>query len=260
MEGATGIAMKDQCRKGSPYYQEGRRLLTHDVNAVIAGAFDGGAEEVIVADMHNGSFNLIHEELDRRAEVLYGVPHRGPRFPALTDDVDAMMLVAYHARAGTKAAVLDHTMSSRTIQRITVNGIEIGETGIEAGLAGAVGVPVVFVSGDDKVCGELSELLGPIAAISVKKGLARERALCLSQEKTEKLLREGASRALSLCGRIKPLIFDQPVEVVVEYKSTAAADGVDLDNPAIRRLDGYRVQYTYDSFADWYGGAADKME
>ncbi len=254
MEGATGICSWEQCAKGNPYYDEGRRLLTSDVNAAVEGALEGGAEEIIVADMHDGSFNLLPAEVHPEAKVIYGVPHRGPRFPFLDESVDVMFLVAYHARAGTHWGTLEHTMSSRDWARVTVNGREIGEVGIDAALAGSANVPVVLVTGDDKVCAEARELLGEIETAVVKWGLGRNRALCLSAEKSREIIRNAARRALSLKGEIKPLSFGSPVEVAITYKHTDLADGTHLSCVEERRVDGYTVVRRYREFADWYGG------
>ena len=48
-------------------------------------------------------------------------------FPYLDEDTDVMFLVAYHARAGTLAGTLEHTMSSQSWHRVQVNAQEIGE-------------------------------------------------------------------------------------------------------------------------------------
>ncbi len=254
MEGATGICSREQCTKSHPAYAEGRSLLLSDVNAAIAGALAGGADEVIVADMHNGSFNLSHGDIHPAASVIYGVPHAGPRYPYLDESVDMMFLVAYHARAGTCQGTLEHTMSSQDWFRVTVNGAEIGEVGIDAALAGCVNVPVTLVTGDDKVCAEARALLGPVQTAVVKTGLGRHRALCLPVPHTQALIHEAARSALLLKGQVKPLSFGSPVEVALTYKHTEQADGVHLDSPNEKRLDGYTVLYTYQRFSDWYGG------
>ncbi len=250
MEGATGICCREQTNKGDPAYEEGRRLLTGDVNAAVAGALAGGATEVIVADMHSASFNLLPSDVHPAAQVLYGTAGGGPRFAFLDRSVDAVFLLAYHARAGTREAVLEHTMSSASWFRVTVNGREVGELGIDAALAGSVGVPVVLVSGDDKVCREARELLGPIETAVVKQGLGRHRALCLSPERTAELIRAAAQRAVALSGKIKPLSFGPDVEVALTYKHTEHADAA----PSGERIDGYTVVHRYREFADWYGG------
>jgi len=255
MEGATGICCREQTMKGNPYYAEGRRLLTGDVNAAIEGALEGGATEILVADAHNGSFNFLLEELHPAAQVIHGT-HGGPRFPYLDHSVGAMFIVAYHARAGTLAATLEHTMSSASWFRLTVNGREIGEVGIDAALAGAAGVPVVLVTGDDKVCAEAKELLGAIETAVVKQGLGRHRAKCLLPKESHARIREAARRAVGRKDQIQLLSFGSPVEVVLTYKHTEHADAA--RGPAacleFERLDGYTVRYKFRHLADWYGG------
>ncbi len=229
-------------------------MLLSDVNAAVEGALAGGAEEVIVADMHNGSFNLSPADVHPEAKVIYGVPHGGPRFPFLDEAVDVMFLVAYHPKAGTRWGTLEHTMTSQGWFRVTANGTEIGEVGIDAALAGSVNVPVVLVTGDDKLSIEARELLGEIETTVVKWGLGRHRALCLSPEKTREIIFDSAKRAMSLKDKIKPLSFGSPVDVSITYKHTEHADGAHLNCVEEKRIDGYTVVYRYKEFADWYGG------
>ena len=82
MEGVSGINCPDYVTRDGRLYAVGQRLATADTNAAVRGAFDGGADEVIVADMHGGSGNLLVESLDPRAMLMAGVPHQ-PRFPFL---------------------------------------------------------------------------------------------------------------------------------------------------------------------------------
>ena len=112
MEGISGINCPDYVMKDSRLYAAGQRLATKDVNAAVRGAFDGGADEVIVADVHSNSGNLLVEELDPRAKLMAGLPHQ-PRFPFLDEQVNGMFLLGYHAMAGTPNANLEHTMSSK---------------------------------------------------------------------------------------------------------------------------------------------------
>ena len=54
--------------------------------------------------------------------------------------------------AGTPGAILEHTMSSASVQNYWINGMKVGELAIDAGIVGDRGKPVIMVSGDDKVC------------------------------------------------------------------------------------------------------------
>ena len=52
MEGISGINIPEMVGRDNPQYAYGRWCLTKDVNASVAGAFEGGATEVIVNDGH----------------------------------------------------------------------------------------------------------------------------------------------------------------------------------------------------------------
>ena len=52
-EGTSGIVAWEQVIEGNPEYEQGRRLLTNEVNAVIEGAIAGGATEFVVNDSHH---------------------------------------------------------------------------------------------------------------------------------------------------------------------------------------------------------------
>ncbi|MBI4977945.1 MAG: M55 family metallopeptidase [Spirochaetes bacterium] len=249
MEGITGICSRDFTSKGNPYYNEGRKLLMHDVNAAIEGALAGGASRILAADVHGGSYNFIFDEIHPKAEVLWGAPGKNPRFPFLDESIDAMFLLGYHAMAGTKHAVLEHTMSSKDWFAASVNGIPVGEVAIDAAIAGVSGVPVTLVSGDDKVCAEASALLPGVATATVKLGLGRHRALCYPKERTGKIIFDAAREAVGKAKTVKPFTFKSPVEVAITYKHTENADSAD----GVHK-DGYTVVTTYEKYEDWWGG------
>lgn len=254
MEGATCVVSREQCRKGAREYEEARRLLLGDVNAAVQGALDGGATEVVVADMHDGSLNLPLEDLHPQARYVLGVPHSTPRFPFLDDTFAGMFMVAYHARSGTWAGVLEHTMSSVAWQDLIVNGRPLGEVGIDAGLAGACGVPVLLVTGDDKVCSEARKLLGDIETAVVKWGVNRHRALCLAPAESQQLIRQKAKAAVALLGKVEPLDFGSPVDIILRYSRPESVDGLRLEPGRLERLDGRTVLHHLERFVDFYGG------
>jgi len=59
IEGCSGIVAWEQILEGGAEYEQGRRLLTAEVNAVINGAIAGGATEVVVNDSHSTMRNLL---------------------------------------------------------------------------------------------------------------------------------------------------------------------------------------------------------
>jgi D-amino peptidase len=69
----------DQVSGGKPQYEEGRRLMTAEVNAAVRGAKRAGADDIVVIDCHGagGSYSfksLIPDQLERGASYVLGHP------------------------------------------------------------------------------------------------------------------------------------------------------------------------------------------
>ena len=103
-EGVAGMVTWDSADR-----QREREFMTADANAAIAGAFDGGATEVLVGEAHGNMRNIIPECIDGRARFLSGQPKSLNHMHGIDETFDAAMLVAYHARQGTERAVMAHT-------------------------------------------------------------------------------------------------------------------------------------------------------
>lgn len=254
MEGITGICCREQTVPGDALYAEGCDLLAGDINAVVEGLVEAGVDDIVVWDCHGRSFNARLPALHPAACYLRGGEPNGKRLSIVDKKTDGVILLGYHAMAGTLHAVLEHTMSSASWFRLRVNGREIGEIAYDAALVGEVGVPVLMVSGDDKTCAEARAFLGDqVTAICVKQGLARHAAVLLPPEKTRVLLRQGAIQAVKRLGAVKPFRFRKPTVVELTFKHTEAADGADLRCFKGRRLDGYTVQWCASNFSVWHG-------
>lgn len=139
LEGATGVFNMSMVYRGDPLFDYAYTQLAKDINAALAGAFDGGAQECRVSDGH-GEQGLDWSQIDPRA--LPGDFDSNWSF-------DAMFLIGNHAQAGTQNAFLDHTQSASTWFRYTVNGRPTGEIGQSAMQSALVGAPVILVTGDE---------------------------------------------------------------------------------------------------------------
>ena len=221
---------------------EYRTLMTRDVNAAVAGARAGGATEIVVWDMHDGGKTLLYEELDEGAEYVMGSPHV-ERFPGLDRSFAGVFMVGYHAMAGTTHAVCDHTMSSSMWQHLWINGVMLGEVGLDALWAGRFGAPVLLVTGDDKVCAEARALLGDLETAQVKVGLGRHAARFLSPKAARQLIHDRARAALAKVGKVKPYTMAPPYEVKLKYASSSHLDGILFDGKRRERLDGQTIVY-----------------
>jgi len=245
MEGISGVIISEQLLHGRLFYQEARHQLVNDTNAVIDGALEAGADDVLVIDAHASGFNFIYEELHPAADYIMGGAHQ-VRFPFL-EDADVMMLVGYHAMSGTANAVRDHTMSSANYQDILINGLPAGEIMIDAAIAGSHGVPVGLVTGDDKACGEARQLLGKIETAQVKQAIGRHSARMLSPIRARGLLQEKARSAVARANDFSPYKVSPPVTVRVRYNSTDLVDRIYFDGNTCKKLDSRTVEYRGDN-------------
>jgi len=61
MEGCAGVLnFNDWCEPAGRYYELGKKILTDETNAAVAGFFDGGTSRIVVNDSHgHGGITLI---------------------------------------------------------------------------------------------------------------------------------------------------------------------------------------------------------
>jgi D-amino peptidase len=240
MEGISGIREPIQCSHDNPEWQTARRLLVGDVNAAIAGAFDGGADEVLVSDGHGGGPNFLLEEMDPRA--TYERPNGARDYlPGLDETCAGVFQIGAHAMAGTLGGFLDHTQSSVHWFEYRINDRPCGEIGQVGAGAGHYGVPVLLVTGDTKACEEGRRFFGEIETVAVKEAISRNRARCLHPERARELIRQAAKRAVGLTHMVEPWRLEARIEVTLTYTRQDYADQV-ARNPGVERLGARTVR------------------
>ncbi len=216
MEGITGVTKWEQVNKEKSEYNHYRLYMAEEVNAVIRGAFNAGAGEVVINDSHGSMSNLLLDKLDERGKFISGDHKLYSMMEGIYRGFDAAIFVGYHARRGSDEAVLNHTYTGALFE-VKVNGIAMGETGINAALAGHFGIPLVLVSGDDKVTKEAKDLIPDIYTVTVKEGLGQFCALNLHPKQSQKLLEETALKALKNKDKIKPFKLKSPIKFEIIY-------------------------------------------
>ena len=254
MEGVAGIVAWEQVSGGEALYEEGRKLYTQEINAAVRGAKAAGATEIVVMDCHGAgkgwTFNsLVPEDLDPACE--YVVQNEWTEYTELLEQgCDAALFVGMHARAGTQAGVMSHTISGRDYQNLWFNGTLVGETGINAALCGAWGCPVLMVTGDEATCAEARDLLGDgLTTVAVKRGLGAHSARMLPPARARELIEEGAKRALADLTAVAAYDPGRPCEIRVEFKGTDPADRLRF-RPGVERIDDRTVVSRADTWWD----------
>jgi D-amino peptidase len=241
-EGISGIHDREQVMPSGTRYQEGRELMVKDINACVEGCKEAGVDKVYVRDAHSSGNNVVWSKLTGLADY-YIIGYTGQdRFPGL-EDCDGVILLGYHAMAGTPGAILEHTMSSASVQNYWINGRKVGETAVDAAIVGDKGKPVIMVSGDDKVCKEARELLPNVVTAEVKKGITWKGGMLLPPDKAYNLIKEKTKEAVARLTEQKPLVFEKPIRLRVEVIERSLLP-LPYEKPYMKIIDGrtYEVE------------------
>ena len=251
LEGICGVVCEaDTAREGAAAMRA-RAHMRADLDAVLAGCAAAGADHCVICDAHDDGRNLDPAGLAGFATLVGGSPAPGSMLEGLAPDCDGALFVGYHARAGALAAVLEHTWNYK-VYAVSVGGLEIGEFGVAALFAGEMGVPAVYLSGDDKAAAEALALVPGIATTVVKTGVRREAAAFLSPDEARARMTRDVEAALRQKTRPAPLAWDGgPLRLTftrVQFCDLAETC------PGTTRLDGRTLEVGGATFAEVYEG------
>lgn len=236
MEGLSG--QDDIKTSESEYpeaYQRGRRLLTDDVNAVVAGLYQGGARSVEIIDGHGGGnrqIDVIIPEVDPRASVIQRVPVDAYADLASAGTYDALVAVGMHAKARSRG-FWAHTYTWGI--DIAINGSSLSEAELLALAYGHAGIPLIFVSGDD-VLGESLKPMTWLQYVTVKRSTGPASAALLPLAPVHAALSDGARKAVAHLAHAK--LVKPPITMEVTVRAIRPWDGSWLRNlPGVRYVD-----------------------
>jgi D-amino peptidase len=248
MEGICGVVSVEQTTPGNPEYVAAKKWMADDTNAAVEGAFRGGAAEVVVNDSHGSQRNIDPGDLNPRAVLISGSPKPQAMMQGIDETYSAVLFVGYHAGAGTQDAVLDHTISGGVVQSVKVNNMELPELGLNAALAGAYGVPVVFVSGDVAVCRQAKAILGTdVVTAPVKDGIGRYAARLVPFAEARRAIRDRVADAIRRLDQFKPFKIASPCRFELQYYLSAQAD-MAMYFPGVQRLNARTVAFQADDY------------
>jgi D-amino peptidase len=255
IEGITGVVHRDMMSPGEREYDRGRRLMTADANAAIEGLVQAGADFILVNDGHGPMRNLLFEEMHPAAHLLTGTGDAKDHCQIEMADsrpFAAAVFVGYHAMARSRKAIAPHTIAGAAVSELRINGKPHGETGINAAVLGAMGIPVVMVTGDTTTVAEARAFLGEeIETVAVKEACGRSAALCRPPSATRPEITAAAARALAKRDRVPPYTPDRPFQLDVDFVTMAQCDRA-ARTANIERLSPMTIRVLGDSPWDQY--------
>ncbi len=242
IEGVTGIVHDAQTTNTpSGEYAQARKWMTRDVNSAIEGALEAGAKEIYVKDAHADGRNILLDEMRKEAFLISGWDVMYNMVQGIDETFDALILIGYHSMAFTENGILAHTMTG-CLRQLLINGHPFGEAEISALTAGYYGVPVTFISGDQKVVNELRNFVKNIHYVITKYGMGRETGRIIHPDITSDAIRKGVAESLANLREFQPLKTELPIKMSLKLTSPKMAELISL-MPNVQRVSIDEITY-----------------
>lgn len=253
MEGISGkVHWEFSKESDANEWDRDRHIMTEHLKAAIQGSLEAGASEILINDSHMSMRNLILDRLDiEEVKIITGQPKPLCMMEGIDDTYSAALLIGYHGMSGAHPGVLNHSFCPLSLREIKINGTPVGELGVNAGIAGYFKVPIALVVGDDVLAQEAQTLIGEVEAAVIKEALNMTSAKCLPLSVANKLIKQKSKLAVQRCKDMKPLVYDTPTEIEVDFFMTNMADAAVLI-PGTKRRGGTTVLYNSSDYLELF--------
>ena len=171
IEGIAGIVHWDEATRWKPDYPPFNIELMKEVQAACEGANNAGAKEIWIKDAHGVGRNFHFTDLPDNVKIIKSFSgHPFCMMQEIDNSFDAAIMIGYHSYAGSDQNPLAHTLNTN-LAYIKINGKLASEFLINAYTAMYVGVPTIFVSGDEGLCEHVKSINNNIITAATFKGI-----------------------------------------------------------------------------------------
>lgn len=247
IEGVSGTTTWAEAQKSNAVYREFQQQMTREVAAACEGAIAAGATDILIKDAHGDAGNIIHAQLPREARLVRGWSgHPFAMVQELDDSFEAVLMIGYHARAGSGGNPLSHTLSSRRVHRIFLDDRPASEFYFHYLAAGTICVPVTLLTGDEAICAEVKETDAAIHTAAVR-GANGASTINVHPDRACEMVRKGAEAAIRGRGDVAAATPPTGSKLTVVFKDQPQAyykswyPGAKLEDP-------YTVSLTADDY------------
>lgn len=196
IEGIAGISHWDEATLGHADHAEARTQMTREALAACEGAIAAAASEIVLKDAHDSGRNILQAELPDCVRIVRGWSgHPYSMLQGLDESFAAVVMIGYHAPAGSEGNPLAHTMTLAA-QRMRLNGMPASEFLLHSLAAATLGVPVVFVSGDAALCEHALAVNPAVHTVTVSEGVGAS-TISIAPRLACRLIRDGVCAALA---------------------------------------------------------------
>lgn len=225
-EGVAGIVDWEQCREGGAGYELGCRLMLGEVNAAIEGAVSGGADEVVLNDSHSTMRNLDPDALAHGVSYVSGRHKQLYMMQELDDSYDVIFFIGYHGSISGPTSTLSHTYNPEVFSAARVNGVEVGESGINALVADHFRVPIGLVTGDSVTQEQTAPFAETAVQVVTKRSDSRFSAKNLHPAESRRLIQAGAEESVrrAAAGELALPGIKQPFQLDLDVQTADMAE------------------------------------
>ena len=152
--------------------------------------------EILVKDAHDSGRNIDPEELPDCVRIFRGWgsdPYC--MMSGLDESFDGVLFTGYHSAAGAGDNPLSHTMDTGVLA-LTINDELASELMINSLTAAMLGVPVLFVSGDEGLCHWMDRRCPGVVTVPVSRGVG-PGSISLPPRLACRRIREGVQKPWS---------------------------------------------------------------
>ena len=162
-------------------------------------------------------------------------------FQEIDSSFDAIMLVGYHAKAGSGGNPLAHTMSSSKIERIYLNDRAASELLLHGTIASKFRVPIIFVSGDSIICKEIENISPNTITHSTMQGVG-DSTISIHPDLSLNIIKKKSEASFK--GDLNKCVWAHPkkFKLIINYMKQADAYKA-AQYPNARLVDSKSVSY-----------------
>ncbi len=249
IEGISGFSNREDALPSSPAYSLLAKQMSREVRAACEGFLQAGASSILVEDCHGEGRNILPSYLPASTKLISGITHDIFGVTGkFTSDFDALAFVGYHDASYSDGNPSAHTMSGRTIRRLTVNDELFSEFHIHTFAAATLGVPVIYLSGDEEICKKAHTLLPGLTTFATLSGFGNA-SIHTSPEENLQRIRETAFESLKNMHSLGKLKLSPFFHVKLEYIDHFQAKKIS-HYPGAKRTDVFVVEFLSDDYRE----------
>lgn len=243
IEGVSGLVDFDDGGLNGKRYPDFAKIMSEEVAAVCA--LFPSETELFVKDAHMHAKNIPLSAMPDNATLMSGWSgHPYNMVQGLDESFDAMLLVGYHDQAGSDGSPAAHSFTGE-VYSLKINGEYMSEFDIALMTASMLGVPTIFVMGDERITQKAGNLLPGIVTIPTKYGVGAAIASRTSSYNIQLVNQSKDQIEQILAGDKTDFIIELPkkFEIEIEYSRQHRAyhnsffPGCELSGPRTIRFE-----------------------